>query len=715
MQNVTNAYNVASLSLRRTVKAKAEYYENGDLLHTFQGDKIVDLEIQRAGEESKFFGFGISQKLTIKLLDKERELNISKTNSYFQVELGLDVGTQIEYKGFPPFFVKEVTRDETNNQLTIVAYDLLDDIKNCLVEKVDIQAPYTLGDFTRDVTYCATGTATYIDEPRNLLPKFQSDFVYNYTENGSTFTVTINPETNDIVLNGDFINGKGSGLITYELELFIPFEEDFILRHSATKGTINKFIFKKNLTRGETIEYITHPWPEYDFIVDAEVSIQDTSGNVYNANGFNADIQIASNRSFTKGMNIILSFPGYFNEQIRFTNCAISSSVKEDREDIDGVTCLLPNAYLNYEEGANFSGKETLKEVLDDIAEITQSIYYINQYNDLIFKPINNSNLTVDKTITKAIYSDLKSEDIHTLQAIASITELGDNLTASTEETGETQYIRANDFMTSRDDLTTILDEALARTAGISAHAFELEWRGDPALEPGDRIAIITKDDNIIYSYLFTDTLTFNGGLREKTEWRFKPGETVTSNPTSLGEAVKQTIARVDKVNQEISFLVSENDGTKEALAAIQMNSEGINASITKVEEVSNAAIDNIGEELTTLTNRVNTAVTSDSIQFEIRSELGSGIDKVVTATGFVFDNQGLTISKEGSEMETNIDENGMSIFRDNVEVLTADNTGVYAYNLHARTYLIVGETSRFEDFTSVDGEKRTGCFWIGG
>lgn len=49
-----------------------------------------------------------------------------------------------------------------------------------------------------------------------------------------------------------------------------------------------------------------------------------------------------------------------------------------------------------------------------------------------------------------------------------------------------------------------------------------------------------------------------------------------------------------------------------------------------------------------------------------------------------------------------------MSIYKGSEEVLTADNTGVDAKNLHATTYLIIGTNSRFEDYDS-----RTGCFWI--
>ena len=39
-----------------------------------------------------------------------------------------------------------------------------------------------------------------------------------------------------------------------------------------------------------------------------------------------------------------------------------------------------------------------------------------------------------------------------------------------------------------------------------------------------------------------------------------------------------------------------------------------------------------------------------------------------------------------------------------------ADNLGVKAEDLHATTYLIIGNNSRLEDYNT----NRTGCFWIG-
>ena len=52
-----------------------------------------------------------------------------------------------------------------------------------------------------------------------------------------------------------------------------------------------------------------------------------------------------------------------------------------------------------------------------------------------------------------------------------------------------------------------------------------------------------------------------------------------------------------------------------------------------------------------------------------------------------------------------------MTVHRGNEEVLTANNEGVKAEDLHATTYLIIGNNSRFEDFKN----DRSACFWIGG
>lgn len=82
----------------------------------------------------------------------------------------------------------------------------------------------------------------------------------------------------------------------------------------------------------------------------------------------------------------------------------------------------------------------------------------------------------------------------------------------------------------------------------------------------------------------------------------------------------------------------------------------------------------------------------------------------------FTLDDQGVTVdgvSDDGNvPTKTNISNNGMTVYANNEEKLKADNEGVAATDLHAKTYLIIGGNSRFENY---DNNRRTGCFWIGG
>ena len=149
-----------------------------------------------------------------------------------------------------------------------------------------------------------------------------------------------------------------------------------------------------------------------------------------------------------------------------------------------------------------------------------------------------------------------------------------------------------------------------------------------------------------------------------------------------------------------------------ESIAQLQMDTESLTASVQQVQANTSQSIDGIQQDIETLTQRVEATVTPDEVTLQIQEEMQNGINKVTTSTGFTFDESGLTIEKSDSEVSTQITEDGMTVKRNEEEVLKANNNGVDAVNLHATTYLIIGNNSRFEDY---DNGSRTGCFWIGG
>ena len=357
------------------------------------------------------------------------------------------------------------------------------------------------------------------------------------------------------------------------------------------------------------------------------------------------------------------------------------------------------NAFnAEYPTGANFDGAETIREVLDAIAEATQTIYFVNNSNALMFKHIKKDADPV-LTIRKADYFELKSKENRTLSDICSATELGDNITTTTGNPGETQYVRDNPFWELREDIATLLDNAIAQIGGMSANQFECEWRGNYLVEPGDKIALVTKDDNTVISYLLDEKYTYNGGISAETKWEYGKEDETASNPNTIGGALKQTFAKVDKVNKQIEIVASEVEGFDEEIARLEITTDSITSSVSKIDN-----------DMSELENVVSSKMTAEDVSISIQTALDAGIERVTTTTGFTFNEEGLHISKTDSEITTSITEDGMTVYKDNNEVLVADNLGVRAEDLHATTFLIVGNNSRFEDYNS----NRTGCFWIG-
>ena len=416
---------------------------------------------------------------------------------------------------------------------------------------------------------------------------------------------------------------------------------------------------------------------------------------------------------------------------------------------------------LSFPQGANFDGSETLREALNAVADATQTIFFVDWDWRMTFKRLDKD-AEPALTIDKAKYFDLKTKGARTLTTICHATELGDNVEATTGEDGVTQYVRNNPFWDLREDIADLLENALDLAAGITIEQIDCSWRGNFALEIGDRINVVTKDDGIVSSYVLNDTLNFNGGLSEQTFWNYTEhsGETA-ANPITVGESLRQTFAQVDKVNKTITLMASENDNK---FAEIQMttsditsrvestetrldendgNIVAINSNISSLRQTSNeifaqvaetetliatntedlqAAIDGLGEEfanalegveadMITIQSSLDMKMSSEDLTIEINKVLEAGTTKVTTSTGFRFDEEGLNVSKSGSDMTTTITEDGMTVYRNGSSVLVADNEGVLAEDLKATTYLIVGANSRFEDY----GGSRTGCFYIGG
>ena len=307
-----------------------------------------------------------------------------------------------------------------------------------------------------------------------------------------------------------------------------------------------------------------------------------------------------------------------------------------------GISATIPSLdvfNISYADGANLEGTESLYDLLTAAAEATQTIFYMNGSNTLVFKRLDISGNPA-LTITKEDYITLDSGDNRRLQTICSATELGDNVSASTTKIGTTQYVRDNPFWELRDDIDTLVDNAVAAVGNMTINQFSCEWRGNPLLNPGDKIALTTKDNQTVISYLLNDTLTFDGSLSQKSEWNYEDSEEDESNPSDLGEVLKQTYARVDKANKQVNILVSEVETNKSNISSLQLNTESISATVESLEATTNSQVETINNLVlkadgitNTLDNRGGNNLIRNSYFYEYENGLltyWSGPQKVI-------------------------------------------------------------------------------------
>ena len=911
----------------RTIGAQIEFSDGTNTTTLKEQDKLKSARIERTGDQSKFFGYGVSQKLNVKALDIDKEINLT-TDHCGKLQMKVNNGDYIDAS--PDFHITEVNRDEVNGELSITAYDALHNASKYTFADLGMKAPYSVRDVAEAIgsKISARGTDSNHFSP-NLVKPVDEWKVYGGAthENGYitlptdttqgyydipwrcrsdeniyiTFTTTSEEETYTPYFTLTFfdVNGKqlhhrvqkvenvsGTYIFKWNSETINPTHKKLmkktnsmricIKRHSTDSTVAYKFkdimistqdldyipydsgtYYARNLakpledwrvaqgaTRSDgwitlpTAAAYSHyyiPWNGstdtfyikatvnsdaetfpyyigYQF-VSAAGSILLSSAATYGTTSgetiisWNSSKLSAANKEKLKQTVKVRVF---FNGR-KIDDVAVPYRFKDVRFSLtDGEYVPYEGApfTLTYETGANYEGTETLQEVLNDIAEATQTIYFINNKGALYFKKLDVDGEPV-ATIDKEKYITLDSSTNRRLVKVVSATELGDNLEAALTVSGSAQFVRDNPFWDLREDRAQLVNNALAAVQNLTINQFTCSWRGFPFLEVGDKIALTTKEDNTVLSYLLSDTLEYNGALSQNTGWKYENNDAETAtNPTNLGDALKQTYAKVDKANKRIELVAKESDdkyaqlvittegissdvkeveeqvettkselteeidgvkgelttvkstvstqgtqieqnktdinlrATKEELTTVQttlegadaankelidanaisvqtieksvselsVNAEGISATVESLTKTIETNAEGVANEIAEINKKVDMNVSAEDVSIAIQTEMAKGTDKVITSTGYKFDEEGLTVSKSNSEMETKITEDGMVVYKNGDAVLTANNQGVDAKNLHATTYLIVGTNSRFEDYGN-----RTGCFWVGG
>jgi F0F1-type ATP synthase membrane subunit b/b' len=176
----------------------------------------------------------------------------------------------------------------------------------------------------------------------------------------------------------------------------------------------------------------------------------------------------------------------------------------------------------------------------------------------------------------------------------------------------------------------------------------------------------------------------------------------------NFGKKFSEILGLIDESRKQVDAVESGlKNEIKKTATDIKRDTEQIVATATKDIRTE------LGNEISEVSKKVELKVDANAVNIAIEQRMSEGVDQVETKTGYRFDAEGLKISKAGEEMANKLDNTGMYVTRSGEDILVANNNGVGATNLHAKTYLIIGSgngRSRIEDY----GATRTGVFWIG-
>ena len=356
---------------------------------------------------------------------------------------------------------------------------------------------------------------------------------------------------------------------------------------------------------------------------------------------------------------------------------------------------------------ANLSGEETCREIFDDIAEATQTNYYVNSENILCFKRMNT---IVSVNVPKTAYFEATTGAVYVLKTIMSVTELGDN--ASSTATGSpdvsgievTQYVRENCFYTQLKDtqLKNALQYAINNVGNSYLYEYSIKWRGITATEPFDIISFANKDGLYVEAVLFNDTISYNGGLIEQSSWSYK-AQDETEESSGISERINNTFARVNKVDNTVKIHAGLINNLQEEYAELNVTVDGINTKVQKntgdistlnqtATEINTQVQKNTGDistlnqtatelrsEVTDANNNASQAVqTANSFSQRITNAEGSISSIELTMDGVIYQNDSGTTVINGSNITTG------SISANRISGGTIDADTINVSNLNA-------------------------------
>ena len=253
------------------------------------------------------------------------------------------------------------------------------------------------------------------------------------------------------------------------------------------------------------------------------------------------------------------------------------------------ITGELPNINSVYTKATfNVNGDETLRQILTAAAEATGAMVFINGNGKMEIKMLSN---TIALAIDKNTQFNLSTEPSSSLSGIISINELNDMISVG-NNSSYVSVISVNPFIDPTDDSSQgKLQNLFVKCQGNTFYPYKLKWRGNPALEIGDKIRLTLRDGSTIDTWYLGEKIKYTGGMSAESSWEADESEKPEVGSQTISDTTRRTMAKVDKANQKITLLTEASGEQGQKISQLEVSLDGIRTEVSEVSNTANGAM----------------------------------------------------------------------------------------------------------------------------
>lgn len=253
------------------------------------------------------------------------------------------------------------------------------------------------------------------------------------------------------------------------------------------------------------------------------------------------------------------------------------------------ITGELPNINAVYTKATfNVNGDETLRQILTAAAEATGAMVFINGNGKMEIKMLSN---TIDLAIDKNTQFNLSTEPSSSLSGIISINELNDMISVG-NNSSYVSVISVNPFIDPTDNSSQEkLQNLFVKCQGNTFYPYKLKWRGNPALEIGDKIRLTLRDGSVIDTWYLGEKVKYTGGMSAESSWEADESEKPEVGSQTISDTTRRTMAKVDKANQKITLLTEASGEQGQKISQLEVSLDGIRTEVSEVSNTANGAM----------------------------------------------------------------------------------------------------------------------------